>query len=124
MKTKRKKYFILIGLLIFTIFTLVYNFIRDEKLKKIGVYTICSINKVEGASRGMMINIEYNYKGKKIMNSSVNSTGDITRKDVGKRFLILIRSDEPDANYDMFLDKPVPDSIKEAPINGWKDIPF
>ena len=42
--------------------------------------------------------------------------------DMGKRYFIAVPIKFPSRGF-ILLDKPVPDSIKEAPPEGWKELP-
>lgn len=94
------------------------------KLNKYGVYTVMYIENVKGAKGGLKVSLKYFYLNDTIHSSYIESIGYISMKDVGKRFLGKIRSDDPHANFHIMLDKPIPDDLKIIPREGWKNSPF
>ncbi|HSH66219.1 MAG TPA: hypothetical protein VLB84_10585 [Bacteroidia bacterium] len=106
------------------IFLIIYARNGVKKLDKYGVYTVMYIENVRGASRGLKVSLKYFYLNDTIGESYLDASGQISIKDEGRRFLGKIRSDDPDEIFDIMLDKPVPDSLKTIPRQGWKNPPF
>ena len=122
-KEKISKYF-LIGIGVFIILAFFYGkFISAPKFEKRGKYTIGKFESF-GSKRGGMYGVKFSFKtGNKInLGESNYSESRFNKTYIGKRFLVKYVEDEEDLST-ILLEYPVPDSIKEAPPNGWKKLP-
>jgi hypothetical protein len=56
-----------------------------------------------------------------------NDSTDFYKERIGKKFLVKMNNKEWVNSifftYNLYIDIPVPDSIKEAPPGGWKELP-
>ncbi|MCT4614862.1 MAG: hypothetical protein N4A49_08315, partial [Marinifilaceae bacterium] len=103
------------------IFLIIRSYIEIKQLEKNHRFTIGRIIKIEPVS-GAGINALFIYyvKGKKYSGSY--SVPDRIRKRVGRRFYVMFNPDNPDS-CKLLFNKPVPQRIKEAPPEGWVEIP-
>ena len=94
-------------------------------------YSIGQIKGISAASRtsDRYVDFEFQYENK-IFHNSVSFPVDSVKfynLNISKRFLIKM-SDKDQVNklfstYKLYIEKPVPDTIKFAPIEGWKQLP-
>lgn len=91
------------------------------KFKKKGVYTIATIYNIEGARGGIKTYFEYYVYGKRYTSSGVVSKNK-EKETIGKRYFVQYLASQPNRCYMEGI--PVPDSITEAPIGGWTEIPI
>lgn len=93
---------------------------RSCTVQKEGNYTIATVYKLEGARGGSKIHIEYYVKGKRYTGSYI-SDQEIDKK-VGRRFFLQYLPSQPNrCHIEGVL---VPDSITEAPPEGWQELPI
>lgn len=122
-KEKLSKYY-LMSIVIFIVITFLYGrFVTIPKFKERGRYTIGIFNDyspTKGGGNYVVFTYSINYKLFK--ERSKASDDDFTKDDIGKRFLVKYVEGEEDLSY-LLLKYPVPDSIKSAPPNGWKELP-
>lgn len=84
------------------------------------IYTIGKLIKIEAPVRGDLVLVyTYNFQNK-IFEARTNQGGK--RYEIGKRYFVSIPEGYPSHGW-LMVDKPVPDSIKEAPPEGWKELP-
>ena len=100
-------------------------FIKDNLIKNHGNWTIGTVYRVEGGSKGGGFFLRYNYvikekklKGRTVVLEKIKNKQDLKNK----RFLVLF-IDYNHNRSDIYCDYPVPDSIKTAPPEGWKKLP-
>ena len=116
--------YILIGIGTSIIIAFLYGqVIIAPKFEKKGRYTIGIFNKYLYKSAGAY-DIFFSYKVKNTMfkNRTNYPSDDFDGSEVGKRFIVKYIEDEESLSY-ILLEYPVPDSIKEAPPEGWKKKP-
>lgn len=122
-KQKLSKFFLLtIGAIIIGI--ILYRYlVLLPKFEQQGRYTIGKLNKLGFTkSSGYYAFFTYSVNDKDFKERSGIEYNDFIKEDIGKRFLILyIENEESLSN--ILLQYPVPDSIKSAPPNGWKELP-
>lgn len=116
-----KKYFAYLGLLILPAL-LIYGFWRKEQLKKYQKYTITTtIRQIRTLKNGLQIEHFYFVEGKKYSHYfSKDERVNIIYP--GGRYLLRYSKKNPDIS-EVLWKYPVPDSIKNAPSNGWDNIP-
>lgn len=98
----------------------IYQKNRMDRIKQ-GHYTIATIlEKRRAASRHIYISytyivdsIEYNYS---------ESNDDRYKPIVGKKYLVQYSIEDKSESF-LYQNIPIPDSIKSAPPNGWKELP-
>jgi len=116
-------------LIILTI--LIFLFIGLPAIKKIngkrrletfdkGVYGIALVTEYRAETRSTHYRYEFEYKDE-IYSSRYYYAN--YNPEVGKRYFVLIDPDHPWFNNMLLPIFPVPDSIKEAPPEGWKECP-
>src|SRR5262249_10658678 len=114
-----------IGIIIFFLALLLLTFwngFQSIDLSKNGVYTIATLLDVKRIFRGYEISISYKFNNKTYFIKEPNT--QLTKKEIGKRYFVKILPNSPGSIFDMETYKLVPDSIKEPPENGWKEMPF
>lgn len=95
-----------------------YNDKKERNLKS--KYTIGIVIKISPLSKSGY-NLKHIYKINHILYKSSRII-DEKENYLNKRFYVKFESDNPN-NCEILLDKPVHDSIKEAPPEGWDKIP-
>ena len=97
------------------------NVFERQSLSKSNRYTIGKITEVNANMKsGYRISFVYNVQGQEY-----NAFGGIYKKSeglVGSRFFVKFSPATP-KNCELLLDKPVPNEIRTAPSEGWKEIP-
>ena len=122
--------FLIIIVIIFITVSLMGTYLRND-FKKNYIYTIATIDGVSifGRSATNSINFKYYYNNDMKI-SSYSFPNDSTRyykSQIGKR--VLVKMSDKKWSYTLYsinklyINKPVPDSIKEAPSEGWKELP-
>ncbi len=85
------------------------------------IFTIGTCIDSEAPVRGGVIVVfKYSFKGKEYIER--NGRGKYSYQ-IGKRYFVSIPEGYPAWGL-LMLDKPVPDSIKSAPLEGWKELPI
>lgn len=122
-KEKLSKYF-LISIGIFIVLSFVYRYtILLPKYQERGRYTVGIFNDFSAKKGGAYdAFFDYSVNGKNFRGRSGASDDDFSKSDVGKRFLVKYVEGEEDLSY-LLLKYPVPDSVKSAPLDGWKELP-
>ena len=111
----------LIGLGLWGVGTFIKDFfINQPKLREKGRYTIGYIYKYRKRLKGADISYyKYNVRNKLWYGSTIDGESEEL---IHKRFLVKYVEGEEDLS-EILLVYPVPDSIKEAPPEGWKKLP-
>lgn len=126
----KTKVFISIFISIFISYFIV-GFIYRTNFKTKYKYSIATLTKVEymGRSTTNRAMFTYNYNSEINIGryNFENDSSSYYESQVGNEFLVKM-SDKPWVNrifftYKLYINKPVPDSIKEAPLEGWKELP-
>lgn len=108
-----------IGLIIIG-FICLFGFYNSYKIKSNGVYGIATIYNIVVKKGGYYFDFDYAYQGHQY--TEYASSYQINKNDEGRRFFVLINSKNPtECLIDIRL--PVPDSIAEAPFDGWTKLP-
>ncbi len=95
-------------------------FINEPKLREKGRYTIGYIYKYRKRLKGADISYyKYNVRNKLWYGSTIDGESEEL---IHKRFFLRYVYDEINLS-EILLEYPVPDSIKEAPPEGWKKKP-
>ena len=112
----------LIGLGLWGVGTFIKDFfINEPKLREKGKYTIGIIYDYSQHKGGATIYYEYKAENK-LYYSNAGAGWKEKESLLEKRFLVRYVYDEIDLS-EILLEHPVPDSIKEAPPEGWKKKP-
>ena len=112
----------LIGLGLWGVGTFIKDFfINEPKLREKGKYTIGIIYDYSQHKGGATIYYEYKAENK-LYYSNAGAGWKEKESLLEKRFLVRYVYDEIDLS-EILLEYPVPDSIKEAPPEGWKKKP-
>ena len=99
---------------------IVYDRYRSKSLAKNGVYVIGRIDRITGAKGGLRAFVTYKYRGEVLHADYISSR--IEYKDTLYRYFIKIDTQDLHS-LDFDYNDIVPDSIKEAPYDGWRSIP-
>lgn len=120
-KEKLSKYF-LIGIGTLILYLLIKDIIIIQpKFKDKERFTIAITYDYSMYKGGQ--SVFYRYKIKEhIYHNNNNSVGEGAKASIGKRFLVKYVEGEEDLSY-LLLKYPVPDSVKSAPLDGWKELP-
>jgi|SRR5690606_5939691 len=86
-----------------------------------GVYSIAHITDFRKEVRSWHYRYYFNFQGKTYKSRSYYTRIDLV---VGKNYFLLIDPKYPDLNNILLQPFPVPDSITEAPPQGWKELPI
>lgn len=116
-----RNFLILLGIILLGIFIYRY-FVLLPQVDRYGKYTIGEVTYIKKKSKGRMLEVSFIYiknKNKFENNSRVRNK---KRELLGKKFLVLYLSNKHN-DAQILLEHPVPDSIKSAPPNGWKELP-
>lgn len=95
--------------------------LRGCEVKEKGVYTIATVYNIDGGRSGRTFNFKYKFKGIEYESYAESPVDELSRSDEGKRFFIQVLTNNPKRCFMTSI--PVPDSITEAPVNGWEEIP-
>ena len=117
---KRSSYYIILAIVFFAAFSIYYFLQSNRLLSSTGRYTIGTVDKMKPAGNGMRVYISFFYKDVKQERDYIEDIGKIKKLEVGQKFFIkFIPSDNRafDFNSDCF----VPESIKNAPFDGWSE---
>ena len=123
------KFFVFVCLSFVALYVLLNNYF-DNSTQENYRYSIATLTKTTSRGKGGWGN-EYNYIFK---NSTEKGRGNITedsveyyKSKIGSTFLIKIHSNKWVNKYfftsRIYINKPAPDNIKEAPSEGWKELP-
>lgn len=99
----------------------IYQLVINKGINDRGIYTKCTVVNSEGYKGGIIITIEYSYKGKKYTGRLNSSLG---RAAIGNQYFIKLLPKSPEAV--IFLKEySVPDCllIVDSPFDGWKELP-
>lgn len=106
----------------FAIVIYYYWIYKDRELEKRGRYTIgVTVDTYRTLKSGRWIKYNFNVNNKTFEDSE-REDNRISVVVPNGRYYVLYVSDKPELNEVLF-DKPVPDSIKAAPLEGWDKIP-
>lgn len=122
-KEKLSKYY-LMGIVIFIVVAFLYGrLINAPKFEKYGIYTIGKFESFSSKGGGLY-SIKFSFKvGNKINLSESNySENRFDKTYIGKRFIVKYVEGEEGLSS-ILLKYPIPDSVKSAPANGWKELP-
>ncbi len=89
-----------------------------------GRYTIGVIDKAKMSMKGSIYNIYFKYQIEDTLyySSSSHKLSGNPKKNYGKRFMVNYL-DYNKGKSEIILSIPIPDSIKSAPAEGWKELP-
>ena len=96
------------------------NIYRSKSLNKHGIYVIGRIDRLEGAKGGLRVFVSYTYRGERRHEDFISTR--VRPGDTANRYFIKIDTQRLH-NIDLDYSNIVPDSIKEAPYNGWESMP-
>lgn len=121
MKNKKGAYFGLIILAVLSIYGLYKGGKKEQSLKETGKYTIGVIEKLKIGSKGIIVFITYYFENRKIETNYMTDYENKVKLYPGKRVFIKFMPNIDEKYFDLDLDCIVPDSIKNAPSNGWSE---
>jgi len=84
-------------------------------------YTIGTVYNFEAEKGGFRVEYKYMVSAKTFHATSI--VNDKHEAIIGKRFYVSFYPPNP-RNSEILIDKPVQDSLKEAPSNGWEKLNF
>ena len=106
---------------------IVFEISESEKFDKAAVFTIAWVKELKYEKRGNRVTVEYSFK-------NINYTGIgmayENKSLIGERIFLRLLPDQPAGKVSLhysWRDSEVifvPDSIREAPYNGWKELPI
>ena len=96
-----------------------YNDKIERNLKT--KYTIGKVENIR-ARANLDYALDFSFNVNNITFDAIWGVESVNKALIGSRFFVKFESGNPD-NCEILLDKPVPDSIKEAPPEGWDKIP-
>jgi len=116
-----------IGFLVCVIGFMVFKYYdgneKEKKLEANHRYTIAVLTRYSSSTFGEKLFFSYDVQGRQIKNRENQS---LTKEEFNKlkefRYYVMYWPQEPDVCV-LFLNLPVPDSIKNIPPDGWKKIP-
>ncbi len=121
MRNKKNDKYAYISFALITI-GMTYSYFDSKEFDKKAVYCLGKIDDVKWAYRGdKKIWVSYKFKNRYYNVYSVGYGYEYS--DSGKKVFIGILPNDPDGTVDVKQNCPVPDSIKEAPFNGWQTLP-
>lgn len=95
--------------------------IRYKQLPTKGIYSIGEItNIIDDRFTAASVNFTFTYKNNSYFDVVVADKYD--QNLIGRKFFVLFHPKHPEM-VKMLLDKPVPNNITTAPIEGWKKLP-
>jgi len=125
---KKKQGFGVIILVILFFFVMIPAFNKSIKKRNLeifskGIYGIAQVTEYRSETRSSHYRYRFTYKGKTYRARYYYNRNH--NPEVGKRYFVIIAPERKwFANNSLLLaDFPVPDSIKEAPPEGWKECP-
>ena len=103
----------------------------DNDMKKNHIYTIGTTYEIKGKSRSSSKRLLFTYllenKVNDVETQFLSDSLDYYKPNIGKRFLIKMNNKQwvnrVFSTYKLYITIPVPDSLKEAPREGWKELP-
>ena len=119
---KKNKKNILIGgvfILAVLIFAIIENYESNKLIKGNNNFTIGKYTESKAAKGAILY--YYTFKVNDKWYQKAQETGNKGKK--GKLYFVIYNPTNPDKSR-LLMNIPVPDSIKEAPKNGWKELPI
>ena len=120
-------YFVFFCLALVILYTIFNNyFIENTNVNY--KYNIATLSKINSKGKGgWEYEFYYSHNKKKGRSNISKDSLQYYESKIGERFLVKINSKEWVNKLfftsKLYVNKPVPDSIKEAPIEGWKELP-
>ncbi|HNW69557.1 MAG TPA: hypothetical protein PKI01_04080 [Bacteroidales bacterium] len=96
-----------------------YSFNKNT-IEKNHKYSICTVQRFEGVKGGFSVGYSFFVLNTEYVVGEIVQDGN--KSVVGNRFYVKFYPPNP-KNSEILLDRLVPDSIKEAPPQGWDKIP-
>lgn len=127
----RWSYFIFVCILLMVLHISLNSYF-DRSTKENFRYSIATLTKIDFIGKNTSNKIKFNYYyNNNLHNGSDYFDNDSTffyKKNIGKRFLVKINKNELVNKLfftsRLYINKPVPDSIKKPPLQGWKELPL
>ncbi len=103
----------------------------DNDMKKNYIYTIGTTYEIKGKSRSSSKRLLFTYALENKLNDAetqfLSDSLDYYKPYIGKRFLVKMNNKQwvnrIFSTYKLYINKPVPDSIRLVPSEGWKELP-
>ncbi|MBN2613570.1 MAG: hypothetical protein JXB00_18585 [Bacteroidales bacterium] len=113
---------ILISLVIFSsVIIYILGIYQRKELKKYSRYTIGYTNKVIQTTKlGKVLKYHYFINGEEYNGAKSNIKSNSVK--LGERYYVIFSNKNP-INSEIYLERTVPDSIRNAPSEGWEEIP-
>ena len=120
--SNKTKWWVYLGFLLFPI--LIFNmFWRKDQLKSNPMYTVTvTVKQIRTLKNGLQIDHYYFVNGEKY-EERYSKDERLSIIYPGGRYLVKFSTEHPSVS-EVLWNKPVPDSVKEVPINGWETPPF
>ncbi|MBS1664783.1 MAG: hypothetical protein JST68_27300 [Bacteroidetes bacterium] len=96
----------------------IYSYIWQ---KNHGVYVIGKIDRIEEDDDDQKVYVSYKFRGE-VIHRDIKMSAVFSPEDTLKRYFFRIDTAQP-INFHAIFTFTVPDSIKEAPYNGWDSLP-
>ncbi len=108
----------------FSIYMVIYSTYVDKKIKKECLkFTIGYIVEVQYIRSKEYGYYYYYFNNQRYYDVSHNNKKEYFKFKVGQRYLVQFCAQDPDKNI-LYIEKQIPESIKEEPKNCWDKIPF
>jgi len=121
MKSKKGAYLGLILLIVLSLYGSYEGCKKERLLRETGKYTIGIIDNLKIGSKGIIVFITYYFENRKIETNYMTDYENKVKLYPGKRIFIKFIPKNDERYFDLDLDCIVPDSIKNAPSNGWPE---
>ena len=122
---KNKKVILIILANLIFLFVIIPAFNKSSRKDRLetfdkGVYSIAQVTEFRQETRSSHYRYTFEYNNETYKSRSYYKGYDL---EIGKRYFLIIDPEHPVYNNFLLQPFPVPDSIKEAPPEGWKECP-
>lgn len=125
---KKYKYWVLalfLGVIFFNVMSYLAKKRKEEMIHtfKSGVYSIGQITDFKTETRSDYYRYSFYFKNK-LYKSRCHCGGGSSSLTIGQNYFLVLNPEKPIDNNFLLYSLPVPDSITEAPPEGWKELPI